>query len=170
MKQIPKFSDHISSKKVNEAMTLTKEEIIEKFKLTLNSDGGYDAPGDVNLSEMGYTELPLKFGKVGGNFDCSYNKLTSLEGCPSEVGNNFWCSSNKLITLEGGPKSIGGNFWCTRNKLTSLKGCPKSIGGNFNCIHNKLTELPKELNCDILNIYTGNKIPLPSVKGTKIVK
>ncbi len=31
------------------------------------------------LYDKGLTKLPLKFNKVNGYFDCSYNKLTSLE-------------------------------------------------------------------------------------------
>lgn len=159
--------------KVNEAITLTKEEIIEKFKLifklTLNQDGSYDAPSGVDLSEMDLSELPLKFGKVEGNFDCSYNKLTSLEGAPKEVGGDFDCGYNKLTSLKGGPKKVGKNFNCDDNKLTSLDGAPKEVGGNFNCTHNKLTELPEELNCKELIIMKGNQFSLPTVKGCDLV-
>ena len=34
--------------------------------------------------------------EVTGRFDCSSNKLTSLEGCPSTVGGGFYCDNNKL--------------------------------------------------------------------------
>ena len=39
-----------------------------------------------------------------GNFDCSYNNLTSLEGVPNKVKGNFDCSNNKLTSLETLPK------------------------------------------------------------------
>ena len=76
-----------------------------------------------------------------GNFGCSYNKLTSLEGAPSSVGGNFGCSYNKLTSLEGAPSSVGGYFYCYINKLTSLEGAPASVGGYFICSYNQLTSL-----------------------------
>ena len=33
---------------------------------------------------------------MGGNFDCSENQLTSLEGAPREVGGNFDCNMNPI--------------------------------------------------------------------------
>jgi hypothetical protein len=32
---------------------------------------------------------------VGGDFICSYNQLTSLDGAPNHVGGDFDCSDNK---------------------------------------------------------------------------
>lgn len=83
--------------------------------------------GNVYLSSLGLTELPIKFGKVGGHFDCSYNELTSLEGSPREVGGLFYCYGNDLTTLEGAPEKVGKIFDCTRNKLTTLKGGPEEV-------------------------------------------
>ena len=37
------------------------------------------------------------------DFNCSYNKLTSLFDCPVEVG-DFDCSHNNLKNLSYGPK------------------------------------------------------------------
>ena len=119
-----------------------------KKRATLNSNSSYDVDGDVNLSEMDLTELPMKFGKVHGNFWCHYNKLTSLEGGPREVTVNFYCFQNKLTNLEGGPSEVGGNFDCSDNTLTSLEGCPREVGGGFWCSNNKLTNLeggPREV-------------------------
>ena len=93
--------------------------------------------GDVYLEELGLKEIPITFGKVGGDFDCSYNMLTSLEGCPREVDGDFYCVSNKLKSLEGSPDKIDGDFDCSYNMLTSLKGCPSEVGGNFDCSNNK---------------------------------
>ena len=77
----------------------------------VNVDGGvilYDCPiqqvaryGGRNLRKRKLTKLPLKFGEVSGNFDCSYNQLTSLEGAPEVVEKNFYCSliNSPSITL-----------------------------------------------------------------------
>jgi hypothetical protein len=55
---------------------------------TVNSDGLIDVDGNVTISGRRLKELPLKFGRVSGNFDCRDNKLTTLEGAPKEVGGN----------------------------------------------------------------------------------
>ena len=79
--------------------------------------------------------------EVTGNFNCSNNQLTSLEGCPSTVGGDFNCDNNKLTNFQGCPSTVSGSFYCSYNKLTSLQGCPSAVGGNFNCFHNQLTSL-----------------------------
>jgi hypothetical protein len=83
----------------------------------------------------------VKFGKVSGDFKCSENRLTSLEGAPQEVGVDFYCEDNNLTSLVGAPRKVGGDFYCYENNLTSLAGAPKVVGGNFYCRDNKLTSL-----------------------------
>jgi hypothetical protein len=120
------------------------ESICNKFGIknwTLNEDGSIDVDGDVNLQNKRLNKLPLKFRNVSGYFDCSYNNLISLEGCPESVSGHFFCFNNNLTSLEGSPKSVGGHFYCYYNDLTSLEGSPKSVGRNFNCSYNKLTSL-----------------------------
>jgi len=107
----------------------------------INEDGTVDVDGHVNLYNKRLEKIPLKFGYVSGNFDCGYNKLTSLEGAPSEVGGSFYCHINKLTTLEGSPKKVGGGFDCDWNELTSLEGAPRDVGVGFSCQNNKLTTL-----------------------------
>jgi hypothetical protein len=118
---------------------------------SINSEGLVDVDSDVRLCYFELVRLPLKFGKVTGTFDCSHNKLITLEGCPSEVGSDFYCSVNKLTSLEGCPHTVGvmeqaiqrslGNFYCRENQLTSLEGGPKNIGGNFGCEYNPLKNI-----------------------------
>jgi hypothetical protein len=175
--------------KLFESMTEIKvEKICKKYDIenwTLNSSGLVDVDGDVNLAYQGLSKLPLKFGRVTGNFWCSYNQLTSLEGCPkeigedfschnnnltslegcpTEIGGDFFCSYNQLTTLEGCPTEIGGSFWCSKNQLTSLEGCPPEIRGNFWCQNNKLTSLencPKEIGGN----FSCHTNQLTSLKG-----
>ena len=74
-------------------------EICKKYNITnytINSDGSIDVDGSVNLYGRNLTKLPIKFRNVSGYFDCSYNKLTSLEGSPTHVGDYFSCSINKF--------------------------------------------------------------------------
>jgi hypothetical protein len=55
----------------------------------LNPDGTVDVDGDVYLSGQRLSKLPLKFGRVTGDFWCFDNQLTSLEGCPKEISGAF---------------------------------------------------------------------------------
>ena len=104
--------------------------------------GLVDVRGDFNYYNEGAETLrDIKFGKVSGDFDCSGNKLTTLEGAPQEVGWSFDCRENNLISLEGAPQKVDGSFDCDSNKLTSLKGAPQKVGGRFDCARNKLTSL-----------------------------
>jgi hypothetical protein len=103
---------------------------------TLNSSGLVDVDGNVYLSGQRLSKLPLKFGRVTGNFNCSNNQLTSLEGCPTEIGDIFFCYNNKLTSLEGSPTEIGGNFFCYFNRLISLKGAPEYVEGEVDFMPN----------------------------------
>jgi hypothetical protein len=76
-----------------------------------------------------------------GDFYCSGNQLTSLDGAPASVGGYFSCFSNELTSLAGAPASIGGNFICRDNRLTSLAGIHKIIkkmNGEFNAVGNDI--------------------------------
>ena len=118
------------------------DSICRKYRITnytVNQDGSVDVDGDVDLYGKKLNQLPLKFGKVSGHFFCSYNQLTTLEGCPTSVGGGFFCFDNQLTTLEGCPTEVVGSFWCDNNQLTTLEGCPKRVGGYFNCNNNPLT-------------------------------
>ena len=80
------------------------DEICRKYNIknyTINSDGSiYANAGGVGsllyfcLSEKKLTKLPLKFNKVLGIFDCSWNELTTLKGSPIEL-NAFDCHENE---------------------------------------------------------------------------
>jgi len=125
------------------------EEVIQKRlkNCTLNPDGTYSSEGNVDLSDLGLTELPVKFKEVKGFFDCNYNQLTSLEGAPEHVGGSFYCEFNKLTSLKGAPREVGGSFWCNSNLLTSLEGAPREVGRHFWCEANPVSvdELEKTI-------------------------
>ena len=131
--------------------------------------------GDLNLSELGLTELPeiLNDISVDGDFMCGYNKLTSLKNSPKHVNGSFYCYGNKLTSLKGAPEYVGGNFYCNGNKLESLEGAPEYVGGNFYCNGNKLESLegaPKivdgDFNC-INNPYIFSKRLVRAVSKVK---
>lgn len=130
---------------VNEAKELSKDDIEKLLKqwtsaeYKFNSDGSVDVFGDVNILNFKGKILPFKFKRIYGNFDCSNNKLTSLENSPEQVA-NFYCDYNNLINLVGSPKIVE-DFYCTNNKLTTLDGAPKNVNGTFSCRLNKITSL-----------------------------
>jgi hypothetical protein len=109
--------------------------------------------GDLDLSGLKLTKLPeiLKNVSIGGDFDCGFNNLTSLENCPSSVDGTFGCGNNNLTSLEGSPSSVGGSFICGGNNLTSLEGAPKFVGGDFYCTDNPVQFTRKGVKsvCDV---------------------
>lgn len=135
MKYLKLFENHQSEAEV--------AKICEEYGIknwTLNSDGLVDVDGDIDLHKKGLTELPLKFGEVTGCFDCSHNKITSLEGAPHTVGRYFYFTHNKLTSLEFAPKLIDGAFSCENNNIRSFEGLV-NIGGHFYCHGNPVWEI-----------------------------
>ena len=85
---------------------------------------------------------------INGDFDCAYNQLTSLEGCPKKIGGDFNCYENQLTSLKGCPKEVGGGFICSYNQLTSIEGCPEKVSRDFYCYYNSEKLLkPNNLEC-----------------------
>ena len=141
---------------------MTEQEIhtiCEKYNInnySINPDGSIDVDGNVNLTSLNLTELPLKFNKVSGYFNCSYNKLTSLKGSPKEVESFFTCYDNKINDLKYAPNRIGGWFDGSVNNLKNLKNSPTCVNLFF-CEGNPLESLEgynndyNKLECDNVN-------------------
>ena len=130
---------------------------IDKKKLVKNKDGTFTYRGRLDLSRLNLKSLeflkPFNISIVKGNFYCSNNQLTSLEGAPIKIGGYFDCNTNRLTNLEGAPKSVGGYFYCHTNRLTNLEGASKSVGGGFYCSDNKVSieKLKRTVKRDYLN-------------------
>lgn len=138
-----KYSNFINESK-EDIDSICKKYNIRNY--TINENGAVDVDGNVDLYSNGLNrpelkELPLRFGKVSGDFSCTIHKLTNLSGAPREVGGYFACSNNQLTSLEGSPEKVGGRFYCSDNQLTSLEGAPRKVGGDFLCNNNQLTSL-----------------------------
>jgi hypothetical protein len=100
-------------------MEFCKAHIIKDYSINEDDNGFYvDVYGSVYLSFKRLKSIPIRFGKVTHDFDCSGNKLTSLEGSPSSVGGSFLCSYNDLTSLEFCPSKVGGSFYCSGNDLS----------------------------------------------------
>ena len=90
--------------------------------------------GDVNISNLELTKIPITFGYVTGYFSCSFNKLTSLKGAPKKVGWDFYCQHNNLTSLEYAPKEVGNDFDCSCNNKQFTEedvGKVSKVGGNI---------------------------------------
>ena len=119
-------------------------------------NGRWDVDGDVNISEMNFSKLPVKFGKVGGYFDCGRcTSLTSLDGAPTNVGYDFsCCGCTSLTSLDGAPTNVGSWFSCEGcTSLMSLEGAPTSVDRNFYC-HG----CGKKFTVDEVRVYSKVKV------------
>ena len=158
-------------------MISTKEiyEICKKYNIlnyTINPDGSIDVSGGVYLSYRKLDRLPLKFNRVLGQFDCSYNELTSLEGCPKYVGGSFFCSGNKITTLEGGPDIVNLNYFSNFNVLLiSTKGFPSIVSNDVSIrFCHKLTSL-EDYNLSYEKLDIDNKVKIiRKVKLDKLIR
>ena len=99
-------------------------DICEKYDITnytINPDGSIDVHNSVDLNGKVLTKIPIKFNNVYGNFDCSYNNLTSLENSPKWIKVSFFCIENRLTSLEGCPISDM-HYYFGDNPLKSIDG------------------------------------------------
>jgi len=122
-------------------------------------------------TEKSVADLGIKYN--GGNFNCTNNHLTSLEGAPDHVGGHFACVNNRLTSLEGAPSYVHRGFSCINNQLTSLKGAPSYVGGDFYCTNNRLTSL-KDVHrqiTEIRGVFACRQNPIKShVLGLLLIK
>lgn len=190
------ISSDISWINRSEVDDICKKLEITNYTIKPGDDGYYkvDVDGDVNISlkqlkKIGVQDglrslvngslvyIPIRFGKVSGDFNCSGNKLTSLYGAPKEVGEGYYCYSNRLTSLDGSPKEVGGQFNCSHNYLTSLEGGPSKVSVKYqhpktvmyDCSHNRdlmsLKGLPIGINGEV---EVGYCTQIKSLDGVKL--
>jgi len=151
MRHIKRYREIFESTK--QELTEDQMEFIEKYtqgEWYLSSKTGLvDIDGDFNCSSKKIRNLlGIKFGNISGDFDISYNMITSLLGGPVRVDGNFDATDNDIESLEGSPRIVGGNFECGYNFLKSLDGGPEEVGGSYYVYENPLESLrgfPKEV-------------------------
>ena len=97
----------------------------------------------MDLHDMNLEKLPdLRQWEIYGDFNCSDNQLTNLEGMPKQIHGNFDARNNELTSLKGAPEKVDGDFDCRNNKsLTNIDDKPAQIGGNF--MHDNLASRQK---------------------------
>lgn len=125
--------------------TLTDKTLIKSWlnqmkikRYTINDDLSIDVDGNVRLFNKQLKDIPVQFGVVAGDFDCSMNPLNSLKGVPFEVKNNFTCSHIGLKTLDYAPHTVHQHFDCSNNLLTHLNTLETNIFGELNCSMNSI--------------------------------
>jgi len=87
---------------------------IENYTITPE---GVDVHQNVHLFNRKLTEFPFQFNIVHGFFECSDNKLESLQGAPRVVHGSFYCDNNKIKSLQFCPKFVEGNLDCNSNPI-----------------------------------------------------
>ncbi len=118
----------------NKIKALCEQYKIQNYHITRNNK--VNVNGSVWLGKLDLTEIPIPFGQINGDFDCSNNQLTSLKNCPFTVMGNLYVSNNQLTSLDGCAQSVGMNFNCSANNLTSLYGGPMKVGKSYNFSYN----------------------------------
>lgn len=123
---------------------LKDKALIEKWlhdndihKFTINGNLTVDVYQDVPLGNSNLYIIPVKFGKVMGQFSVGYNHLKSLKNCPQYVQGVFGCSGNQLESLAYSPEYVGGYYDCSVNRLRNLDGITKNIKGTAGVFVNR---------------------------------
>jgi hypothetical protein len=86
------IKQYVSFRNEKEIKDLCPEYGIENYQI--RDDESIDVNGYVDLEgELGdLKQIPLTFNEVSVYFDCKFNNLTTLEGCPKKVSGFFDCS------------------------------------------------------------------------------
>lgn len=106
-------------------------------------------------------KLPVQFGEVQGDFLISSMHLHTLAGAPTRVEGLFNCSKNRLTSLQHAPTSCK-YLDCSHNELTNFLHVPQ-VSHTITCNNNLLTTLkdcPAAL--DVFAAYN----PFESMKHT----
>lgn len=115
----------------------------------------FDCSGN-KINTLEYSPTIIGFNASEGdycNFNCSNNNLSSLKYSSNVVYGDYFCYKNKLKTLEGIQSELNGHLICNNNKLTTIKHAPNIIKGDFNVSNNLLTSID-----DCNSVIDGNFI------------
>ena len=121
-----------------EEMVIPIREILYKLGVTnytIDEQGFVSVGDDVDISDNYFTEIPVKFKEVSGDFFCGINNLTTLKNCPIYVGENFSCDMIRAKSLEYCPDEVMGDFSCEYNTIEELPSTKKIVHGNFSMKH-----------------------------------
>ncbi len=152
-----------------------KEQIKFIEKATLNhyeidENGFVNSDITVSFSRQYLKSIPVKFGRVDGNFDCSNNLLENLNNAPYYIGGSLETQGNKLKNFKGSIKKIEVSIYCGWNNLTSLKGLPK-FGEHFQG-YDQQSEIDGSLLLHLANWMNNENISFEEaiIKGIDIIE
>ena len=111
----------ISKNKSFEENFLTMRCELDYKDFNINKDFSVDIYTNIDLRNLNINRIPITFGIVEGNFDCSDNKLSNLVNSPFLVEGKFICRDNELYSLIRGPIVLEG-YYCQNNFLQDLEG------------------------------------------------
>jgi len=137
------------------------------LQYTINDDMSISVDGSVDLSDKNLKSIPINFKEVGGYFNCGYNQLTSLKGCPETVGGHFSCSNNQLTSLKYCPETVG-DFFCSNNHLTNFDGLPEFFEQPIYLLGNPVYEIYSLFNRDPRCIYWIREFGV--IQGDEVVR
>lgn len=103
---------------------------VEDF--TISESGVVDVNGSVDMDIDDIKKLPVKFGRVTGDFIVAGSELETLEGCPQVVGRSFDCTHTLIKSFVGGPQQVGRSYIAVNcDNLESLEGLPRVVPGRL---------------------------------------
>lgn len=148
---------------------LLKQCQINLPKYTINDDDSIDVHGDVRLG--GSTSIPIKFNKVFGSFDISFNyNIKELTNCPDWVENDFSVYNTYGITNhKGTPRYVGGDYNADCSTLSNLDYLPDFIGGRCNLSENRLKIIDRPINA-VGNIILYGNYSLMKITNSSYIK
>lgn len=94
-------------------------------KSTINDDLTVDVDGLCVICNENLEQIPVSFGRIDGDFDCSINKLKSLHGSPRTIDGDFYCTQNNIDNLDGFPNYVRGDCWLFENNIKTLHNIHK---------------------------------------------
>ena len=104
-----------------------------------------------------------------GDFYCTNNMITSLEGSPEKIDGEFNCSYNKLTTLEYCPKEVG-LFRVESNPLIDLVDIPEKINKFLSCRYTPICSIFNIVDTEFLNAFNTFKVIKDNVVNLKRLK
>lgn len=129
IKKIKQFFTMLHYEKLLKNYNVSNYEfVVDDGKVLVNVNG------DVNLSYLELTHIPIAFGHVHGSFYCSHNQLTSLENSPSHCL-SLHASSNLIKDLS----------YCSTADTIYIDNCSQleSLNGLKQVNHLHATHCPK---------------------------
>jgi hypothetical protein len=150
----------VTDERMNVIKDFFKSIDVSMKDVEIHDDLSVSVYGDVDMSQKGLVNIPIKFVTVDGDFDCSLNKLINLNNSPNFVTGDFDCSCNKIYTLVSGPTHVAGGYYCNENFLMNLEGypllCKVAFDASNNHIHN-LKGCPEKIEAKFFKI-SHNKL------------